>query len=162
MAENDCAFNESLSPPPRKGSGSRGTWIPPANTGMEDASSPRCVYDRSVFSTGEASGGRRKTNGHPLGCPFALEGPVKIVIFEIPKLLVNHPTGLLAGGASAPYKYFRPRRKSWRRRNSFPPSIEITGGWSRPLGGGTQNKRQLQKQLPFVLVREAGLEPARP
>ena len=161
MAENDCAFNESLSPPARKaGPGGPGFPLPTPGWGMPPT---RGTFTTDLFfSTGEASGGGRKTNGHPLGCPFALEGPVKIVIFEIPKLLVNHPTGLLAGGASASYKYFRPRRKSWRRRNSFPPSIEITGGWSRPPGGGTQSKRQLQKQLPFALVREAGLEPARP
>ena len=34
-----------------------------------------------------------------------------------------HPTGLLAGGASAPYKRFRLKRKPWRRANSFHPSI---------------------------------------
>ena len=39
-----------------------------------------------------------------------------------------HPTGHLAGGAFAPYKRFRPRRKPWRRVNSLRPSILISQG----------------------------------
>ena len=31
--------------------------------------------------------------------------------------------------------------------------------WSRPLGSGCQNKRQLRKQLPFVLAQRVGFEP---
>ena len=50
------------------------------------------------------------------------------------------------GGAYAPYKCFRPGRKPWRRGNSFAPSILITKGWSRPLGGGTQNERHASQR----------------
>ena len=31
--------------------------------------------------------------------------------------------------------------------------------WSRPLGSGPQNKRQLRKQLPLVLAQRVGFEP---
>ena len=48
-------------------------------------------------------------------------------------------TGLPAGGADAPYKCFRLRRKPWRRGNSLAPSIEI------PKGGAT-NGSETQKE----------------
>ena len=37
--------------------------------------------------------------------------------------LEKHPTGLLAGGAFAPYKRFRRKRKPWRRADSLRPSM---------------------------------------
>ena len=40
----------------------------------------------------------------------------------------NHPTGLLAGDAFAPYKRFRRRRKPWRRDGFAIPSILIPKG----------------------------------
>ena len=52
-----------------------------------------------------------------------------------------------------------PQAKPRRRGNSFAPSISITGGWSRPLGGGTQKKGH-DIVVSFFLVRPTGLEPA--
>ena len=40
----------------------------------------------------------------------------------------TNPTGPLAGGAFAPHKRFRPRRKPWRRANSLRLSILISRG----------------------------------
>ena len=62
------------------------------------------------------------------------------------------------GGAFAPYKRFRLGRKPWRRANSFRPHISITGGWSRPLGGGTQKERHASG-VSFFLVEAGGVEP---
>ena len=42
---------------------------------------------------------------------------------------------------------FWPEAKPWRRRNSFPPSIVITGGWSRPQSGGTQKERHALRRV---------------
>ena len=74
---------------------------------------------------------------------FLWKGRLKSIFqsFKIPCVQGHHLTGLLAGAAFAAYKRFRRRRKPWRRRNSFPPSIWITGGWSGPTACGTQKER---------------------
>ena len=51
-----------------------------------------------------------------------------------------HPPGLLAGGAGAPYKRFRRRRKPWRRGGFAAPSIEI------PEGGGRLRRPEPKKK----------------
>ncbi|WP_300297618.1 hypothetical protein [uncultured Intestinimonas sp.] len=55
-------------------------------------------------------------------------------------------TGLLAGGAFAPYERFRRRRKPWRRANSLRPSIQIPKG-----GGGLWPPEGKKKDTTYVV-----------
>ena len=91
-----------------------------------------------------------KTKGHPRGCPFVLEHRNSIDDSK-----TWSPTRW--GGAFAPYKCFRRRRKPWRRRNSLPPSIlklrmEAASGRRNP-------KRRTALRLSFFLVTRRGFEP---
>ena len=72
-----------------------------------------------------------------------------------------HPTALLGRAAFAAYKRFGRRPKPWRRRNSLPPSIWITGGWSRPPGGGTQKERHA-KSVSFFLANDSNCDTNEP
>ena len=47
-----------------------------------------------------------------------LSGRSNSLAFKFAIFLEKHPTGLLAGGAFAPYKRFRRKRKPWRRADS--------------------------------------------
>ena len=40
------------------------------------------------------------------------------------------------------------------------PEHSDTEGWSRPVGGGTQNKKDILPDVLFVLERDTGVEPA--
>ena len=71
--------------------------------------------------------------------------------------LEDHPTGLLAGGAFAPYKRFRRRRKPWPRANSFRPSI-LNQRVEPPSGRQNPKRKTSAKQMSFFLVRLTGVE----
>ena len=74
--------------------------------------------------------------------PFCLQEAVKIDIPDLQQRFKRITlTGLLAGGAFAPYERFRRRRKPRRRGGFAGPSISITEGLRRPLGGATQKGR---------------------
>ena len=61
--------------------------------------------------------------------------------FQVPfKGTGLYAPGLLAGGAGAPYKRFRRRRKPWRRGGFAAPSIEI------PEGGGRLRRPEPKKK----------------
>ena len=69
-----------------------------------------------------------KKQPHLLVWLFLCRGQLKPICSSSRDFQPTHPTGLLAGGAFAPYKRFRPRRKPWRRANSLRPSILIPQG----------------------------------
>ena len=83
-----------------------------------------------------------KKKGTTFVVPFCLQEAVKIDIPDLQRRFkrITH-TGLLAGGAFAPCKRFRRRRKPWRRGGFAAPSISITEGWRRPKAAGTQKGR---------------------
>ena len=69
------------------------------------------------------------------------------------------------GGPSVPRREctvqaFLPQAKTLAEERLFRPEHSNTEGWRPPPAAGTQNKRQLLSQLPFVLVRLEGFEPA--
>ena len=54
---------------------------------------------------------------------------------------------------------FSPQVKTLAQGRLCRPEHWNTEEWSRPLGSGCQNKRQLLLQLPFVLAQRVGFEP---
>ena len=78
--------------------------------------------------------------------------------FKIPCVQRHHLTGLLAGGAFAPYKRFRRRRKPWRRANSFRPSI-LNQRVEPPSERRNPKRRTSALQMSFFLVEVRGVEP---
>ena len=56
---------------------------------------------------------------------------------------------------------FLPQAKTLAEGRLRRPEHSNTEGWRPPSAAGTQNKRQLRKQLPFILVPVTGLEPVR-
>ena len=67
----------------------------------------------------------------------------------------NHPTGLLAGGAFAPYKRFRRRRKPWRRDGFAIPSILIPKGGAA-LWAAEPKKKDMTKGHVFLFGTPEG------
>ena len=87
-----------------------------------------------------------------------------VSFFEMPDqsgYLQPKRSGLLSGGAFAPYKRFRRRRKPWRRANSFRPSI-LNQRVEPPSGRRNPKRKTSAKQMSFFLVRLTGVEPVRP
>ena len=90
---------------------------------------------------------------------WPMKGTVKIDIMKSRKGIGEPPTRPSAGGAFALYERFAPGKISAEGRLRRPEHFNAEG-WRPPLAAGTQNKRQLLSQLPFVLVRLEGFEPA--
>ena len=66
---------------------------------------------------------------------------------------------LMGRAAFAAYKRFGRRPKPWRRGGFADPEHSDTEGWSRPVGGGTQNKKDI---LPDVLLFWSGIRESNP
>ena len=67
----------------------------------------------------------------------------------------NHPTGLLAGSAFAPYKRFRRRRKPWRRDGFAIPNILIPKGGAA-LWAAESKKKDMTKGHVFLFGTPEG------
>ena len=83
--------------------------------------------------------------------------PIKCWYFSFE--VVAAKTGLLADARVARTSVFACDENLGAGRIHFARASQITGGWSHPLGGGTQIKSDLSKQVAFYLVRLRGLEP---
>ena len=76
--------------------------------------------------------------------------------FQVPfKGTGLYAPGLLAGGAGAPYKRFRRRRKPWRRGGFAAPSIEIPEGGGR-LRRPEPKKKDMTKGHVFLFGARGG------
>ena len=88
-----------------------------------------------------------------------LSGRSNSLAFKFAIFLEKHLTGLLAGGAFAPYKRFRRKRKPWRRADSLRPSISITEGWSDQRERNPKENATCRNKSHFLLERLMGVEP---
>ena len=98
---------------------------------------------------------------NPSQLPFVLEGAVKIDILKSRKGIGEPPNGPSGPRRECAVQAFLPQAKTLAEGRLRRPEHSNTEGWRPPPAAGTQNKRQLLSQLPFVLVPVTGLEPVR-
>ena len=88
------------------------------------------------------------------------KGRLKSIFWIDGTVVGESPDGPSGPRRECAVQAFLPQAKTLAEGRLRRPEHSNTEGWRPPPAAGTQNKRQLLSQLPFVLVRLEGFEPA--
>ena len=89
------------------------------------------------------------------------KGRLKSIFWINGTVVGESPNGPSGPRRECAVQAFLPEAKTLAEGRLRRPEHSNTEGWRSPSAAGTQNKRQLRKQLPFILVPVTGLEPVR-
>ena len=89
------------------------------------------------------------------------KGRLKSIFWINGTVVGESPDGPSGPRRECAVQAFLPQAKTLAEGRLRRPEHSNTEGWRPPPAAGTQNKRQLLSQLPFVLVPVTGLEPVR-